>query len=269
MSSPFYRNRCEGLGVSANAGGKFDLDAFLKFLSTSNKSSQDKIEKLNLSLRKTSKGSSIVPELNDFFSAMQKLITVSREDLDMLEASWKPCLPILSNEIAEKTNKTFEKMRGLLGMGETKLRSKRSAFTENLSSKDEQAGKPSPPPLRSKPAPVATPKNDSKPVTEEPPADKHPVPKETVAEKQPVTIDVDASDCEKEGKPSASKTDEGQSCPVKAQKPAKEVEKVQSTPSKKRVASTKDASPKPRKRLARASKKKNPKVHDSSSEYDD
>ncbi len=44
------------LGYSANAGEKLDLDAFLKFLSTSNKSSQDNIEKLSLSLRKTSKG---------------------------------------------------------------------------------------------------------------------------------------------------------------------------------------------------------------------
>ncbi len=93
-------------------------------------------------------------------------------------------------------------------MGETKLRSKRSALTGNVLSKDEEAEKPSPPAWRSKPAPVATPANYSKSDTEEPPADKQPVPKESVAEKQPVTIDLDASDCEKEGKPSASKTNE-------------------------------------------------------------
>ncbi len=88
MSSPFHRNRCEGLGFSANAGNTFDLDAFLKFLNTSNKSSQDKIERLNLWLRKTSKRSVDLTRTERLFSAMQKLITVSREDLDMLEASW-------------------------------------------------------------------------------------------------------------------------------------------------------------------------------------
>ncbi len=198
---------------------------------------------------------------------MQKLITVSREDLDTLETFWKPFLPILSNEIAEKANKTFKKMRGLLGMGETKLRAKRSALTENLSSKDEEAGNPSPPPYRSKPAPVATPAKDSIPITKETPTDKHPVPKETVAKKQPVTIDLDATDCEK-GKPIVSKAGEGQASPTKTQQSAKRVPKTRANPSKKSAASTRDASPKPRKRTARSAKKKNPKVHYSSSEYD-
>ncbi len=85
-----------GLEVSVNAGDEFNLDVFLKSLSTSNKSSQDTIEKRNFSVRKTSKGPSIFSEPNDIFSAMQKLITVSGEDVDKLEASWKPCLAIWS-----------------------------------------------------------------------------------------------------------------------------------------------------------------------------
>ncbi len=48
-----------------------------------------------------------------------------------------------------------------------------------------------------------------------------------------------------------------------------EVPKPRAAPSKKRAASMKDASPKPRKRPARSAKKKATKVQDSSTEYDD
>ncbi len=110
---------------------------------------------------------------------MQKLITVSREDLDILEASWKPFLPILSNDIAEKTNKTQNARPARYGRNEAPIEA--FCFHRKFIVERRRSRKQSPPPSRSKPAPVATPKNDSKPVTEEPPADKHTVPKETVA----------------------------------------------------------------------------------------